>query len=136
MKLLIAIAALGLCSAALAAPVGWPPPNAAPVPEPVVVLKSDLGFNLLPTEVVFPKDESSPLVTMTIDSGTAPKADFQPASRAESAGFRVPEPSPLESVSLGLTFFGLLALLRRRRTKKRRRRRRTLVKMRAIIGER
>lgn len=137
MKLLIAIAVAAFCSAAVAAPVRWLPLVAPVPPQPVFAPRSDLRFNLLPSEDVFAEDDAAPLVTTTLDSDTAVPQDFRADSSGPAAQFRVPEPSPLITTSLGLIFFGILLLLRRRlRIEKRRSRRRTLVKMRAIIAER
>lgn len=139
MKLLILVAAAGLGSAALADPLLSPSIAADHDPGQPIALQADLAFDSVPTEEIFVKDDSPPLVTTTVDShASARQIEAPPEPVGESDEFGVPEPSALETLSLGLAFFGLLLILYRMRTEKRRRRRRrrTKVRMRAIIAER
>ena len=137
MKFLPAIAAVALCSAAAAAPIGKPIDSPESTSEQTL-LPSDLGFNSDEVEIdeALSDEPQSALIATDIATDDSLSEDELAAIEPDKID-SVPaaERPPVATIALGFIFLGAAGFIRRTR-RERRRRRRTLVHMRAIIAAR
>jgi|ERR1035438_1283986 hypothetical protein len=129
----------GLCAEVMASPVSHMSHNrTTPVIQPDLHFNADWLDEVSPDQAFLDQDADQAEAVTTgieLDEAIAPQQIAINGNDA-SGSLRVPEPPPVTLITIGLSFFAVVALWRQARRQRRRLRRRTVVRMRAITAER
>ena len=129
----------GLWAEVMASPVSHMSRNrTTPVIQPDLHFNADWLDEVSPDQAFLDQDADQAEAVTTgieLDEAIAPQQIAINGNDA-SGSLRVPEPPPVTLITIGLSFFAVVALWRQARRQRRRLRRRTVVRMRAITAER